>query len=132
MLEDRAVQTASEGPLTNSRVAANEGALSSQEPPLVPGDGAPAPGQASVEGRLMRTLLGAFGNPPLEIVLWNGDRVRSASEPVASMHVADRGTLLRLCADPDVQFGEAYSAGKIEVEGDFERLLETLYHGAGP
>jgi cyclopropane-fatty-acyl-phospholipid synthase len=84
-----------------------------------------------VEGRLLRTLLAAFGNPPLEIVLWNGERVRSAADPVASMHVADRGTLLRLCADPDLQFGEGYAAGKIEVEGDFERLLEALYHGSG-
>src|SRR5262245_8124229 len=86
---------------------------------------------ASVEARLIRTLMGAFGNPPLEFVLWNGERVRSATEPVATLHIADRGTLLRLCADPDVQFGEAYSAGKIEVEGDFERLMEHLYRGSG-
>jgi cyclopropane-fatty-acyl-phospholipid synthase len=124
------VQTASEGPLTNSRVVADEAARSSPEPHFAPDGGTPL-GPSSVEGRLLRTLLAAFGNPPLEIVLWNGERVRSAADPVASMHVADRGTLLRLCADPDLQFGEGYAAGKIEVEGDFERLLEALYHGSG-
>ena len=33
-------------------------------------------------------------------------------------------------ADPDLQFGEGYSAGKIEVEGDLEQLIEDLYRGA--
>jgi cyclopropane-fatty-acyl-phospholipid synthase len=46
------------------------------------------------------------------------------------LRIADRGTLVRLCANPDIQFGEAYSDGRIEVEGDLERLLEELYIGA--
>jgi cyclopropane-fatty-acyl-phospholipid synthase len=116
------VQTADDAPLTSS--------------PRPPDVAAPAPAarpdlsHLSVEGRLVRTLLAAFGNPRLEIVLWNGDRVRSTQQPIASLHVADRATLVRLCADPDLQFGEGYSAGKIEVEGDLEQLIEDLYRGA--
>jgi cyclopropane-fatty-acyl-phospholipid synthase len=84
-----------------------------------------------METRLIRALLEAFGDPRVEIVLWNGARVSTAnSDPVASLHIADRATLVRLCADPDLQFGEGYSNGKIQVEGDLERLIEDLYRGS--
>jgi cyclopropane-fatty-acyl-phospholipid synthase len=46
------------------------------------------------------------------------------------MRIPDRRTLLRLCTDPDVQFGELYSAGKIEVDGSILRMIEELYLGA--
>ena len=84
----------------------------------------------SLEGRMLRSLLHAFGNPPVQFALWNGDRVMdSAVEPVATLHIPDRGALLKLCLDPDMQFGELYSSGKIGVEGDLGRLLEELYLG---
>lgn len=87
--------------------------------------------RGSLEGRLISRLLEAFGNPRIGFVLWNGERIANADvPPVATLHLSDRTTLLRLLADPDVQFGEAYSAGKIDVEGDFLRMLEQLYHGA--
>ena len=84
------------------------------EPPAAVADDA----RYSVETRLIRTLLHAFGNPPIAFVLWNGDRIAPlGSAPVATLRIADRRTLLRLCTDPDLQFGELYSAGKIDVEG---------------
>jgi cyclopropane-fatty-acyl-phospholipid synthase len=85
----------------------------------------------SFEGRLLHALLHAFGNPPVQFALWNGERVGSiGSEPVATMHIPDRSALMRLCMDPDVQFGELYSVGRIQVEGDLGRLIEVLYQGA--
>ncbi len=85
----------------------------------------------SMETRLIRTLLHAFGNPPIAFTLWNGDRIAPlGSAPVATLRIPDRRTLLRLCADPDLQFGELYSAGKIEVEGSILRMIEELYLGA--
>ena len=35
--------------------------------------------------------------------------------------------LERLVLDPEYQFGEAYSQGRLEVEGDLRRLLEIFY-----
>jgi cyclopropane-fatty-acyl-phospholipid synthase len=84
-----------------------------------------------MEARLIRTLMGAFGNPRIGFVLWNGERIALAGDAtVATLRIADRRTLLRLCTDPDVQFGDLYSAGKIEVEGDLLRMIEDLYVGA--
>jgi cyclopropane-fatty-acyl-phospholipid synthase len=97
-----------------------------EPPPAVADDG-----RYSMETRLIRTLLHAFGNPPIAFVLWNGDSIAPLGPaPVATLRIADRRTLLRLCTDPDVQFGDLYSAGKIEVEGSLLRMIEELYLGA--
>jgi cyclopropane-fatty-acyl-phospholipid synthase len=85
----------------------------------------------SIEGKLIRNLLALFGNPRVQIMLSTGEVVGSTEVPaVVRVRVADRATLVKLCADPDMQFGEAYSAGKLEVEGDFQSLLEDIYRGA--
>lgn len=117
---------------------ANEG----RSAPNPPSDGVlgepgyePAPAVAddarySMETRLIRTLLHAFGNPPIAFTLWNGERIAPLdSAPVATLRIADRRTLLRLCTDPDLQFGELYSAGKIDVDGSILRMIEELYLG---
>jgi cyclopropane-fatty-acyl-phospholipid synthase len=121
---------------------ANEGR--SSPPPLPPSDEAlreasyePQPAVAddarySMETRLIRTLLHAFGNPPIAFSLWNGDKIAPlGTAPVATLKISDRRTLLRLCTDPDLQFGELYSAGRIDVDGSILRMIEELYVGAG-
>jgi cyclopropane-fatty-acyl-phospholipid synthase len=85
---------------------------------------------ASHEGRLIRMLLRAFGNPPVEFVLWTGERIATGdTAPLVTLRVADRATLLELCMDPDMQFGDAYSDGRIELEGDLLRFIESAYAG---
>src|SRR5262249_28831825 len=41
--------------------------------------------------------------------------------------VADRRTLLALALDPEREFGDAYSEGRVEVAGDLIGFLEALY-----
>ncbi len=82
----------------------------------------------SFEGRLLQRVLAVFGNPRIAIDLWNGERVYVAHEPpLVSFKVADRTTLMRLCRDADMNFGEAYCDGAIDVDGDLGVLLEELY-----
>jgi cyclopropane-fatty-acyl-phospholipid synthase len=96
-------------------------------------DEAPAPGEVrrTFEGRLLRRLLSGLGNPPVEFQLWTGERVAPAGAAAASIRIriADRSTLLRVLRDPQVQFPDAYSNGKIEVEGDLVQLIALLYRG---
>jgi cyclopropane-fatty-acyl-phospholipid synthase len=47
--------------------------------------------------------------------------------PVATLWLRDRRTLLELALDPEVGFGEAYSEGRIQVEGDLVLALELVY-----
>ena len=83
----------------------------------------------SVEGRLLARLLGFLGNPPLEFVLrGTGVRIAPAGAGiVARVLVSNRATLLGILADVQMKFPDAYSEGRVEVEGDLVQLLETVY-----
>jgi cyclopropane-fatty-acyl-phospholipid synthase len=96
-----------------------------------PGD-APASRRtrSSLAGRLLGRLLSEFGDPPVEFALWNGERIAPASTtPTIKIRIHDRSTLLRVLRDPQVQFGDAYAAGRVEVEGDLIELIGMIYRG---
>jgi cyclopropane-fatty-acyl-phospholipid synthase len=82
----------------------------------------------SLEGRLTRYFLHALGDPPLRMTLWNGESITPGTEHVVGgLRIADRTSLLKLLVNPNLYFGEAYSDGTIEVEGDLVQMLEALY-----
>ena len=82
----------------------------------------------TVPGRLLGVFLRAMGNPPIRAVLWDGEVIQvCAGEPEVTLTLRDLRTLLRLVYHPELEFGEAYSEGRIEVEGDLVRLMELLY-----
>ena len=80
---------------------------------------------------LVRKILQTSGNPPVRVMLWNGEEVAtSPAHSVGRVRLHDRATLLRILANPDLGFGDAYSAGRIEIEGGLVEILETLYRAA--
>jgi len=80
---------------------------------------------------LLRRLLHLLGDPPLGFELEDGATV-THPEPVARIRIRDRGTLLRLALNGAVEFGDAYSDGRIEIDGPLDRLLEEVYRRAPP
>lgn len=83
---------------------------------------------SGIERRLLGYMLEAIGNPPVQIVLWNGELFSFSRAPaVARVHIHDRSALLRLILDPELYFGDAYTSGNIEVEGDLVKFLESIY-----
>src|SRR6185503_20909346 len=89
--------------------------------------GTPA-AQLSLEGRLLRRLLSSLGDAPVQLPLWHGESVFTGStDCVAGIRFADRATLLKVFANPDLNLGEAYVDGSIEIEGDLVKLIETVY-----
>ncbi len=91
----------------------------------------PAPGQASgrvwaVERRVVRRILGAVGNPPIALVLWDGQAYGHAA-PKARLIIHDRRTFWQLLANVYLAFGDALSEGRVEVEGDLLEFLEMIY-----
>jgi len=88
-------------------------------------------GPQSFEGRAVGRLLDALGRPAVEFVLWSGERIASPGvRPVVKIHIKDRGTLYGLIRNPHVRFGDAYSEGRIDIEGDVVALCETAYRGS--
>jgi cyclopropane-fatty-acyl-phospholipid synthase len=88
----------------------------------------PAARATSVELWLLGALLRAMGNPAVQVILWDGQGVRPAEGPAAgTIRIKDRRTLSRMMYQPELAFGEAYTDGRLEVEGDLVGLLEATY-----
>jgi cyclopropane-fatty-acyl-phospholipid synthase len=82
----------------------------------------------AVDRWLCRGMLKALGDPPFCLVLWDGEEITTSHEPaVARVFIGDRPTLRRLIIDPEFQFGEAYSQGRLEVDGDLLDFLDIFY-----
>jgi len=75
---------------------------------------------------LLARLLASLGSPPLELAIRGGARVAAAA-PVARVTFESRSTVLWILSDVPLHFGDAYSEGRVAVEGDLVTLLEAVY-----
>ena len=79
----------------------------------------------------LRKLLTLLGNPAIQFVLWDGEKLPDFSAPLTRrLHIYDRHTLWRLVINPDLHFGDAFTRGALDVEGDLVSFLETVYRSA--
>ena len=77
---------------------------------------------------LLQKIHDSVGRPPIRLLLGNGVEVLPVpASPVSTILIQDRRTLLNLLLDPELGFGDAYSEGRITVEGDLIATLEILY-----
>jgi len=81
-----------------------------------------------LESRLLRHLLHSLGDAPLRMSLRNGEPVSTgAAGGSAGIRIANWSSLVKLFVNPDLNFGDAYTDGQIEVEGDLVKLLESVF-----
>jgi cyclopropane-fatty-acyl-phospholipid synthase len=81
-----------------------------------------------VVSKLVERFRARLGEVPLRLELWNGTSYAlSAEPPCATVAVRSPGALLRLALDPARFFGDAYSAGDVEVRGSLTRGLEAIF-----
>ena len=96
----------------------------------VAANAAPQGSANAVDRWLLQRMLTGLGRPPIRIRLWDGSQTSPPGiEPEAEMRIGDRSALYRLVSDPELQFGEGYSQGRIQVEGDLARFIELVYAG---
>ena len=82
----------------------------------------------SAEKLLLARMMESLGNPPLDLVLWDGQEIASLEKPaLARVLIRDRGALLKLIANPELGFGEMYTTERIEVQGNLVDCLEAIY-----
>ena len=83
----------------------------------------------AIERWLVRRLLSTLGNPAITVRFWDDSKIsgRATATGLPTMTITDRGTLWHFLTKPTLYFGDAYSAGRIEVEGDLVRFLEAIY-----
>ena len=112
---DEDAVSAPAGPVTDDCVAA---------PPFETRDGK----VRAVERGLLQQLLRKLADPPFHIVLWDGTEILSGRRaPIATLFVRTRSAFYRMLWDPNLNFGDDYASGEIDVEGDFVGFLATLY-----
>jgi cyclopropane-fatty-acyl-phospholipid synthase len=88
-----------------------------------------APNKSSrIDEWILQKIYRAAGQPSVRLELRNSAEVSPKDAlPVASIVIQDRKTLLRLLLDPEAEFGDAYSEGRVSLEGDLISALEILY-----
>src|SRR6266436_2808659 len=81
-----------------------------------------------IDAWMLQKVYRAAGRPAVRLALRNGVEVSPrGAMPVASIVIQDRKTLFRLLLDPEAEFGDAYSKGRIMLDGDLVTALEILY-----
>src|SRR5438128_189469 len=82
-----------------------------------------------IAGHLQRAIEGVR----VRLELWDCTSPYSASAPpVGDLIVVDRRTLLGLLMNPDLCFGEAYAARRLEIRGSLSAVIEALYRASTP
>jgi 2-polyprenyl-3-methyl-5-hydroxy-6-metoxy-1,4-benzoquinol methylase len=65
---------------------------------------------------------------PIRFALWDGFELSpDTGPPVATMVFKERSALYGWMWDPELNFGETYMSGLVEIEGDLLELLEAIY-----
>ncbi|SFL84224.1 SAM-dependent methyltransferase [Marinobacter zhejiangensis] len=94
----------------------------------------PVEGQAvdrephSYERWLITKLLRMTGSPPIAFKLWNNDVVApETGYPKYTLSVKDPRALFSLVTNPNLAFGDLYSAGRLDVDNNLPDLMAELY-----
>jgi cyclopropane-fatty-acyl-phospholipid synthase len=81
-----------------------------------------------VDGWLAAALGRRLDGLPIRLRFWNGlELTVSHGAPCATLVLKDRRTVVELLRNPEIGFGEGFSAGRIDVQGDLVALLEGVY-----
>ena len=76
----------------------------------------------------LRRIQQSVETAPIRFVLWDGFELRpKAGSQVGTIIFKNRRALLSWVWDPDLNFGEAYMFGAVEIEGDLTATLEAVY-----
>ena len=76
----------------------------------------------------LRRIQQAVASAPIRFVLWDGFTLAPTDDlPVATILIRTRRALFAWLRNPDLNFGEAYMFGAVEVRGDLTALLEAVY-----
>jgi cyclopropane-fatty-acyl-phospholipid synthase len=80
-------------------------------------------------GRIQRSVASA----PIRFVLWDGFALPSvAGSAIGTIRFKNRVALWSWVWDPELNFGECYMSGSVEIDGDLFPVLDAIYRALGP
>lgn len=79
--------------------------------------------------RIQQSVPGA----PIRFVLWDGFEPSASARPIAgTIRFRNRRALFSWVWDADLNFGETYMSGAVEISGDLVELLRAVYRAVSP
>jgi cyclopropane-fatty-acyl-phospholipid synthase len=91
-------------------------------------EGAGEQARQGIDRALASALQSTIAGAGIGVELWNGVKTAPPGTPRGALVVRDRLALLGLVLDPDLQFGELYSEGRVNIRGDFGDVIDALSH----
>jgi len=84
----------------------------------------------SLDSKVVQKILDVLGRPAIRMVFWDGTTIPTdVDEPIATLYFRDRASLYQTLWYPELRFGDLYTEGRVEVEGDLPGLLHVVYQG---
>jgi cyclopropane-fatty-acyl-phospholipid synthase len=81
----------------------------------------------------LRQIQHSVWSAPIEFRLWDGFTLSSPTDQVvATILFRNRAALLSWLWDAELNFGESYMSGAVEIRGNLVALLEEIYRAFGP
>jgi len=76
-------------------------------------------------------VLAMLGRPNVRLQLWDHTELGLGDDPSAPLlRFRDRAALFGVLWNSELRFGDFFSTGRVEIEGDLPGFLERIYHGA--
>lgn len=82
---------------------------------------------SAADAWIMRRVLEMTGDAAVRLTLAGRFEISSSPQPQTTITVRDRATLWHMLFNPEDAFGDAYSDGRLAVDGDLPHLLESIY-----
>jgi cyclopropane-fatty-acyl-phospholipid synthase len=83
---------------------------------------------SSLENFLLHKLSRVIGEAPIRIVLPSGSEISPRdTTPAGTLIIRDRQTLAKIILSPEIEFGDAYTEGRVEIEGDLVEVLAAVF-----
>ncbi len=88
-------------------------------------------GGSQFDRLLLRAMRKVIGRVPVRLALGpSSEDVTDSAVSLPTIRFVDRGTLVRVLTNPEMGFGDAYSEGKVQIEGDLVGVLEMIYRSS--
>jgi cyclopropane-fatty-acyl-phospholipid synthase len=94
--------------------------------PTFSSQAAPA-GSTAVDRWALARIQRSVATAPVRFRLWDGFELCATAHPVATIVIKNRRALFSWVWDPELNFGEAYMFGAVEIRGDLVALLDEIY-----
>ncbi len=90
-------------------------------------------GSTALDRLALKRVQLSVASAPIRFSLWDDYSVTGgASPPIATIQFKNRRALVGWVWDPDLNFGESYMSGAVEIHGDLVQLLEAVYRALPP